>query len=71
MVWSCVPHDLKPAMAEINRRGLLESARDELLAIAVEKANRLPEHERTVPLNICWLLEDAAKEWLASKGGAS
>lgn len=64
MLWQSVPHDLTPALAEINRRGWMEASRDELLAIAVAKADLLPEHERIVPLNICWLLEDAAKEWL-------
>jgi hypothetical protein len=67
LFWSMIPHELTPALAEMHRHSFAETAREEVLEIARVKAARLPDREKNIPINICWLLEESAKEWLARK----
>lgn len=61
IMWRCVPSDCKKSLAEIERRGEMLKARDEICA----DAHRVLEIiGRASPLDLAHALEAAAKGWL-------
>ena len=61
LAWGIVPQDLKPSLSALKASGKWDEARPALEQAAVSTLKRIGKYSI---LDVCWALEEAAKNWL-------